>query len=287
MDGCLVTAALYENNENSQLGCPQEPIEGPCDQWAKENSSKEQLAAKQNQEKLGENLSKQLFDCTSPPHYTSTSSCTRSSRRDSKPQNPHRVSDAKRQGSFQACLPAMPGLNDVEPDQGTAVYTQDQAIRAYWLVNTSVRSLPDPCTVSAPAYTTNSIPHSQLFNIPLSSSLQSIHELPILQHSQVQTPASSQPWSASYSGHTGAFPCGSDSVSGSPYLTSPSSTGSLSPYIHGIQPNPVDEHLPYSITDRPIIQGAGYIRQKSDSCASGGTPRSERDPSDGPVIIRS
>ena len=294
LDGRLVTAALYKNDESSQPGCPQEPIEGPCNQWAPENSRKEQLEEKRSQEQPGEKLNKQDSNCNSPPRYhTSTKASARSNRQDFNAQNPRHIpiTNTQKYGGFQAGFPAMPGLNQVEPNRKLNASTQDQALHAYRFESTNTQSLPEPpFAVELPTYATNNTSYHRQFSLP-SGSFQSfprsVYDLPMLQHSQAQTSASSQPWSASYSGYTETFTTDSNSISGSPYVTSPSSAGSASPYAHSTHLILVDQHIPYVNVDQLTTQETDHRRGKSKSCSSSGIPRNEREPSDGPIIIRS
>ena len=294
VDGRLLTAALYKNDESSQPGCPQEPVEGPCNQWAPENSSKERLNAKRGQEQSEGSLDKQKSNFNSPPRYhTSAKTSIRSSTQDSKAQSPPHIpiTGIKKHRSFQADLPAMPGLNQVEPNQQTNFHTQGQAFYACFSTNTNAQSLPElTMAVNLPNYAPKNTPRHQQLNLPsetLHSFPQTLHQLPFSQQSQAQTPVSSQPWSASLSGQTGTFTGGSNSTSGSTYQTSPSSAGSTTPYTYGVQLAPVDQHLPFLVAQQMITQGADYMREKIGSCSSRGTPRNERQPSEGPIIIRS
>ena len=100
-NGSLLTAALYRKDEDSQLGRPQEPIEGPCNKWARENSSKELLKAKRRQEETYQAEKKNDGD-TPPQYHIPPKDADRPRGRQSKAPNPRCkfTTDATNYASF-------------------------------------------------------------------------------------------------------------------------------------------------------------------------------------------
>ncbi len=203
-------------------------------------------------------------------------------------QHSRHISDAiaKKHSSLQALLPAVPRLDQAFSNKHSVVLTQGQCPQPWELQSSSEYTLPSPAMTAADlTYIANYTPQEQKSNriyrvLPANSP--TFYQMPTFQHSQYELPESFQPWT-SRSSCSGSFTPGSSSISVSPYLTPPPAGF----YPESMQLTPPNRHILFSNVNRRLTGEDGDINRESESSSSASTPRKDRKPSDGPIIIKS
>ncbi len=290
----LVTAALYRKDESSRVGCLQEPVEGPCNRWAKANSSKQHIKKLLSKEQSGrEHNPEDDLKLDSPPQYRISLQASDLRRgRQSNAQLPPHISNAtaKKHGNVQAFLPAMPRFDRIAPNEHPVAYAQGRPTQPWGLANSSRSTIYSPAIMAVdPAFLANYAPREQQFNLTHGASTsnpQMFYPMPTLQQSHSEIFDSFQLW-PSNSSQTGTWTAGSSSISSSPYLTPPSTGGSTSFHTERLQPAASDRHLFFSATGRRTAEDDPDMHRESESSSCTSTPRKDRTLLDGPIIIKS
>lgn len=238
LNGSLVTATLYKNDERSQPGRLQEPIEGPCNKWAVENSSKERLEAQHNKEPTtGNDHKEDGKNRIHPPHYRTAPEVSEQARRHHvNAQYSHQIANTgvNKHNYFKASPPAIPRFHQVLPNKTPSA--QIYAPQAYHLPYTSAYIHGPTIPAPSPHFITTQAVYNRQF------SLSAEHFQPYPQSTQPSTFTCLQPWSSHSAQTTSTLTTTPTSISNSPYLTSPSSAGSISSHAHSIQLTPVRFH---------------------------------------------
>ena len=133
----------------------------------------------------------------------------------------------------------------------------------------------------------NNAMYRQQFSLPSETPQPYGHRAHHLQNPQYsQLEASFQPWSIP-SFYTGTLTANSPNSSGSPYQTSPftASPGPSNP--QSTQSTPLDVQFSGSSAEYSPFEGNTYTPRSSASSSKASTPRKDRTPSDGPILVKS
>lgn len=289
----LVTAALYKKDESSQLGCLQEPIEGPCNRWAKANSNKQHIEKMLSKEQSGgEHSPEDDPQLDSPPQYRISlqASDLRGRQPNAQLSRHNSNSTARKHGNVQAFLPAMPSFDRNFPNEHPVAYAQGRPIQPWEFTNSSRPTVHSPPLMAVDqAFLANYAPRKQQFNLTHGASTsdpQMFYPMPTLQQSHSGTVDSLQIW-PSNSSQAGTWTASSSSIPSSPYLTPPLTGGSTSFHTERLQPTASDRQLLFSATGGRTAEDNPDIHRESESSSCTSTPRKDRTLLDGPIIIKS